>query len=187
MSLISDVHDLRLVGMTTVIQRGPYVHPLHLPQPFRCPHASVTMSANGSVSGAVPSGSRSRPQARKKPNDDAAYFGPPTASKRHAVDRAEGEPRVKRKRVEPLRKVDRTGVSVDAEEEKSSVRFLVPFKPSLTLSCPDRLQKLTHDHTPSIYLPFQPHTPHKPLTAHTCRPTHACIPRGTHVSEFSRP
>lgn len=79
------------------------------------------MSANGSVSGAVASGSRSRPQARKKPNDDAAYFGPPTASKRQAVDRAEGEPRVKRKRVEPIRKADRTGVSIDAEEDKSSV------------------------------------------------------------------
>ncbi|KAH0838711.1 hypothetical protein J3R83DRAFT_7041 [Lanmaoa asiatica] len=77
------------------------------------------MSANGSVSGTVASGSRSRPQARKKPNDDAAYFGPPTASKRQAADRAEGEPRVKRKRVEP-RKVDRAGISVDAEEEKSS-------------------------------------------------------------------
>ncbi|KAG8220215.1 hypothetical protein J3R82DRAFT_1252 [Butyriboletus roseoflavus] len=81
------------------------------------------MSANGSVSGAVASGSRSRPQARKKPSDDAAYFGPPVASKRQAVDRAEGEPRVKRKRVEPLRKMDRAGVSADAEEEKSSIDF----------------------------------------------------------------
>ncbi|KAF8139788.1 hypothetical protein EV363DRAFT_1310647 [Boletus edulis] len=80
------------------------------------------MSANG-ILGAVASGSRSRPQARKKPNDDAAYFGPPTASKRQAVDRAEGEPRVKRKRVEPLRKVGRTGVSADADEEKSSIDF----------------------------------------------------------------
>ncbi|KAI9566986.1 hypothetical protein HD554DRAFT_2039879 [Boletus coccyginus] len=80
------------------------------------------MSANGSVSGAAPSGSRSRPQARKKPNDDAAYFGPPAASKRQAVDRAEGEPRVKRKRVEP-RKVDRRGISADADEDKSSINF----------------------------------------------------------------
>ncbi|KAF7340161.1 hypothetical protein MVEN_01934600 [Mycena venus] len=48
-------------------------------------------------------GSRSRPQARKKVNDDAAYFGPPIASagaKRHAADKADGEPRVKRKRVD---------------------------------------------------------------------------------------
>ena len=50
--------------------------------------------------------SRSRTQSRKKINDDAAYFGPPasstsvSATKRQAPDRAEGEPRVKRKRVE---------------------------------------------------------------------------------------
>ncbi|KAJ6569554.1 hypothetical protein B0H19DRAFT_1257181 [Mycena capillaripes] len=49
-------------------------------------------------------GSRSRPQARKKVNDDAAYFGPPltgTGAKRHAADKVDGEPRVKRKRVDP--------------------------------------------------------------------------------------
>lgn len=47
-------------------------------------------------------GSRSRPQARKKVNDDAPYFGPPAGvgTKRHAIDKAEGEPRVKRKRVD---------------------------------------------------------------------------------------
>ncbi|KAJ7293919.1 hypothetical protein C8J57DRAFT_1429588 [Mycena rebaudengoi] len=42
-------------------------------------------------------GSRSRPQARKKINDDGAYFGPqPVAAgaKRHATDKVEGEPRV---------------------------------------------------------------------------------------------
>ncbi|KAG6333968.1 hypothetical protein ID866_5119 [Astraeus odoratus] len=85
------------------------------------------MSANGTTSnGAAASGSRSRPQARKKPNDDAAYMGPPsTAAKRQAADRAEGEPRVKRKRVEPssaaARKTDKAGA--DADEEKSSVDF----------------------------------------------------------------
>ncbi|KAF7367417.1 hypothetical protein MSAN_00804300 [Mycena sanguinolenta] len=50
-------------------------------------------------------GSRSRPQARKKVNDDAAYFGPPmgnAAAKRHAADKVDGEPRVKRKRVDPI-------------------------------------------------------------------------------------
>lgn len=154
------------------------------------------MSTNGSVSGTVASGSRSRPQARKKPNDDAAYFGPPTASKRQAVDRAEGEPRVKRKRVEPLRKVDRGGVGVEAEEEKSSVCFsshetaafgrTVGFMSGgLTWSCPDRLQKLTHGHPPSIYLPLQHHTPHKPLTARICRPAHSFISFRTHASQFS--
>ncbi|KAG5654326.1 hypothetical protein H0H81_004280 [Sphagnurus paluster] len=63
-----------------------------------------------SASAPVPSssGSRSRPQARRKPNDDASYFGPPAASstaagvKRHAADKADGEPRGKRKRVEPM-------------------------------------------------------------------------------------
>ncbi|KAI5989765.1 hypothetical protein EDD15DRAFT_2459728, partial [Pisolithus albus] len=53
------------------------------------------------LTGATGSGSRSRTQARRKPNDDAAYTGPSsTGAKRHAVDRAEGEPRVKRKRDE---------------------------------------------------------------------------------------
>lgn len=50
-------------------------------------------------------GSRSRPQARKKPNDDASYFGPApggaVGTKRHAADKVEGEPRGKRKRIEP--------------------------------------------------------------------------------------
>lgn len=57
------------------------------------PHSSTT-------------GSRSRPQARRKPNDDASYFGPPggaavaSGTKRQAADKADGEPRGKRKRVD---------------------------------------------------------------------------------------
>jgi len=49
-----------------------------------------------------PSSSRARTQTRKKLNDDAAYFGPSGsgASKRQAVDKAEGEPRTKRKRID---------------------------------------------------------------------------------------
>ncbi|KIJ21350.1 hypothetical protein PAXINDRAFT_94947 [Paxillus involutus ATCC 200175] len=92
------------------------------------------MSVAGSVTGILASGSRSRPQARKKPNDDAAYFGPPsTGSKRQAVERAEGEPRVKRKRVEPSsgRKADKAGVGADPEDEKSSVDF--KSLPAMTL------------------------------------------------------
>jgi len=52
------------------------------------------------------SSSRSRTQARKRINDDAAYLGPPASipgpsgTKRHAAEKADGEPRVKRKRVE---------------------------------------------------------------------------------------
>jgi hypothetical protein len=59
-------------------------------------------SASAPPNNTVMAGSRSRPQARKKVNDDAAYFGPPTAVgvKRHATDKAEGEPRVKRKKVD---------------------------------------------------------------------------------------
>lgn len=82
------------------------------------------MSANGAVSnGATGSGSRSRTQTRRKPNDDAAYTGPSsTGAKRHATDRAEGEPRVKRKRVEPgSRKAEK--VDADEEDEKSNVDF----------------------------------------------------------------
>ncbi|KAK7064763.1 hypothetical protein R3P38DRAFT_3165776 [Favolaschia claudopus] len=55
------------------------------------------------MSASTTTGSRSRPQARKKVNDDAAYFGPPSANagaKRHAVDKVDGEPRMKRKRVD---------------------------------------------------------------------------------------
>ena len=55
-----------------------------------------------SASAPQPSTSRARTQTRKKLNDDAAYFGPSGsgASKRQAVDKAEGEPRTKRKRID---------------------------------------------------------------------------------------
>lgn len=70
------------------------------------------------------SGSRSRPQARKKPNDDASYFGPALGSsgaagtKRQAADKVEGEPRGKRKRVEPVARRD----AVEHEQRASLVR-----------------------------------------------------------------
>ena len=44
-----------------------------------------------------PSSSRPRNQARRRQNDDAAYMGP---AKRQAADKADGEPRMKRKRVD---------------------------------------------------------------------------------------
>ncbi|RDB28611.1 hypothetical protein Hypma_015054 [Hypsizygus marmoreus] len=74
-------------------------------------------------------GSRSRPQARRKPNDDASYFGPPVAStgtKRQAADKADGEPRGKRKRVEPLNttsSLNRRDV-VEPEPKASLVEFV---------------------------------------------------------------
>jgi hypothetical protein len=75
---------------------------------FMAPPTTTNMSSTVPVSAST-SGSRSRPQARRKPNDDAAYLGPSIAggsavvlsgTKRHAGERIEGEPRVKRKRVE---------------------------------------------------------------------------------------
>ncbi|KAJ7102519.1 hypothetical protein B0H15DRAFT_898835 [Mycena belliarum] len=70
-------------------------------------------------------GSRSRPQARKKANDDAAYFGPPSSAagaKRHAAEKADGEPRTKRKRVDavlaPAHRRD------DADARVSLVEFI---------------------------------------------------------------
>ncbi|OAX42562.1 hypothetical protein K503DRAFT_682993 [Rhizopogon vinicolor AM-OR11-026] len=76
---------------------------------------AATLSANpGSASG-----SRSRPQARKKPNDDAAYFGA-TGMKRQAVERAEGEPRSKRKRVDHGGAMSRKAEKVTADEHFNS-------------------------------------------------------------------
>ena len=51
----------------------------------------------------ITTSSRPRPQARKKPNDDAAYLSSVSGvgTKRQAIDKVEGEPRVKRKKVEP--------------------------------------------------------------------------------------
>ncbi|KAF5337077.1 hypothetical protein D9611_003386 [Ephemerocybe angulata] len=57
---------------------------------------------------AAASSSRARPQARKKANDDASYFGPSTSAatttgtKRQAADKLDGEHRVKRKRVDAV-------------------------------------------------------------------------------------
>lgn len=66
-------------------------------------HSQTAMSASATV--ATASSSRSRPQGRKKANDDASYFGPSTSTagggtKRQAADKLDGEPRVKRKRVD---------------------------------------------------------------------------------------
>lgn len=77
-------------------------------------------------------GSRSRPQVRKKPNDDASYFGPTggmsaTAGvKRQATDKVEGESRNKRKRVEPITtSVAHGRKDIELEERTSMVIDLV--------------------------------------------------------------
>ncbi|KAJ6497991.1 hypothetical protein C8R47DRAFT_1112484 [Mycena vitilis] len=81
-----------------------------------------------SASQALATGSRSRPQARKKANDDAAYFGPPltgAGAKRHAVDKADGEPRVKRKRVDPTLSVTaHARRDLDSDSRVSLVEFI---------------------------------------------------------------
>ena len=64
----------------------------------------------------------------KKVNDDAAYFGPPASStsvsvtKRQAPDKAEGEPRVKRKQVETHTDI-RGNWSVKCSEGKDDRSF----------------------------------------------------------------
>ncbi|KAJ7924431.1 hypothetical protein B0H13DRAFT_2315567 [Mycena leptocephala] len=75
----------------------------------------------------ISTGSRSRPQARKKANDDAAYFGPPVtgAVKRHAADKVDGEPRVKRKRVDATLAVAANNRrDLDSETRVSLVEFI---------------------------------------------------------------
>ena len=81
------------------------------------------------------SSSRSRTQARKRINDDAAYLGPPASiagpsgTKRHAAEKAEGEPRVKRKRVEASYIVPSNGKKDGLENEprKSLVSIALPL------------------------------------------------------------
>jgi hypothetical protein len=82
-------------------------------------------------------GSRSRPQARKKPNDDASYFGPPlpgsgaAGTKRQAADKVESEPRGKRKRTEQAPRRD----VVENEPRASLVRvYSHPCFTCLTLA-----------------------------------------------------
>ncbi|KAF9056396.1 hypothetical protein BJ165DRAFT_1522310 [Panaeolus papilionaceus] len=77
------------------------------------------------------SSSRSRNQSRKKANDDAAYFGPPTggtAVKRQAADKVDGDSRAKRRKYEPstitnnVNAASRKDVVVE-EPNKSMVEF----------------------------------------------------------------
>lgn len=88
-----------------------------------------------SGSGTTSTGVRSRTQGRRKPNDEAGYFGPgggtSTAGvKRHAVDKAEGDGRAKRKRMEPANGTNGLGGNGarkdggDTEAKSSLVRTL---------------------------------------------------------------
>src|SRR6266576_7141946 len=79
-----------------------------------------------------PHAARPRPPARKKPNDDAAYTGPSAAAlgvagggtqatKRQATDRAEGEPRNKRKKVETIVNAQNRPVIDQMSEPRASL------------------------------------------------------------------
>lgn len=83
------------------------------------------------------SSSRSRNQSRKKANDDAAYFGPPTggtAVKRQAADKVDGDSRAKRRKYEPstitnnVNAASRKDVVVE-EPNKSMVSTIVLEQP----------------------------------------------------------
>lgn len=93
------------------------------PQPTTDHLAFMSASVNQ-----VASGSRSRPQARKKVNDDAAYFGPPsgsgvTGTKRQATDKADGDlNRAKRKRVETTHSTMTNGKKDAPDPDKQPVR-----------------------------------------------------------------
>lgn len=97
----------------------PPTHHYVLPN---CYPNCLSMSASAQTSGA---GSRSRTQARKKVNDDATYSGPPSTTgggaKRHATDKPDGEPRVKRKRVEPSYAVSVTNSRKEVTEAEPAL------------------------------------------------------------------
>lgn len=116
------------------------------------------MASNGTQSAP----SRARTQARKKVNDDAAYFGPSSSSgaagtKRQAADRADGEPRVKRKRVDAAHVVPNSNnVKKDAgegEPRKCLVRSHTPdplCNPRLTHLLSARVPEVAHTRPPQI-------------------------------------
>ena len=100
----------------------------------RGPTQPHTMSASTTTQPTT--SSRSRTQSRKKVNDDAAYFGPPasstsvSATKRQAPDKAEGEPRVKRKRVETHIVTPANGKRDNMESEPRKSLVSRPFSRS---------------------------------------------------------
>ncbi|TDL28946.1 hypothetical protein BD410DRAFT_253884 [Rickenella mellea] len=75
---------------------------------------------------------RPRPQARRKPVDDGLYGEVTSGGKRAAHERAEGEPRVKRKRVEHVSNASvylQTGLQAQQNGENAS-----PSSPSSSLT-----------------------------------------------------
>ncbi|KIY63240.1 hypothetical protein CYLTODRAFT_426263 [Cylindrobasidium torrendii FP15055 ss-10] len=76
--------------------------------------------------------SRSRPAPRKKPSDDAAYFGPSTSTlKRPATERPEPDNRVKRKRIDGPGTASGFREPLDMENRISLVEFEKMSTPTL--------------------------------------------------------
>ncbi|KAF5355749.1 hypothetical protein D9756_003960 [Leucocoprinus leucothites] len=93
------------------------------------------MASATAASGAT--GPRSRTQARKKLNDDAPYMAPPSANagtKRQAADKADGEPRIKRKRVEAVTATASSNGKKDIEEQQRSSMVYNSGTPNLQFS-----------------------------------------------------
>lgn len=94
--------------------------------------------------------SRGRPAPRKKPSDDAAYFGPSTSTlKRPATERPEPDNRVKRKRIDGPGTASGFREPLDMENRISLVRRLhsLPPLPALT-STKVEFEKMP---TPTLY------------------------------------
>jgi hypothetical protein len=122
---------------------------------------SNASAAAAALTNTVMAGSRSRPQARKKVNDDAAYFGPPTGAgvKRHAADKADGEPRVKRKKVDATaggvgrKAADKTAILEGGDVNVSLVSVYIPALESIprwTTYVVARLRNASKCHSNSI-------------------------------------
>ncbi|KAK0506427.1 hypothetical protein EDD18DRAFT_1304894 [Armillaria luteobubalina] len=108
-----------------------------------------------------------RPQARKKVNDDASYFGPPGASslKRQAVERVDGEPRMKRKRVEPVVRdpLDTESRISFVEFDKMPMAVIHRYLTHFDIIPPIYPSPLrADDPSPPVALTLPPHQPSRP-------------------------
>ncbi|KAF9471306.1 hypothetical protein BDN70DRAFT_888285 [Pholiota conissans] len=138
----------------------------------------------------VPSSSRSRTQARKKVNDDASYFGPPSSigpsgTKRQAADKVDGEQsRAKRKRVENTHPVSANTKkdAPEAEPRKSLVEF---HKMSTNMLYRYMIQ---FDILPSVYpSPLTAENPPPPLSLVDPQRQHSRAPSPPTVTPANRP
>ncbi|KXN89814.1 hypothetical protein AN958_04818 [Leucoagaricus sp. SymC.cos] len=132
------------------------------------------------------SGSRSRPQARKKLNDDAAYTAPPSVgAKRQAADKAEGEPRVKRKRVEPMTVATSTNGKKDVEEPQRNSMVEFSKMPLSILYCYMTQYDIVPDVRPSPLTAEDPPSPTSLANLH--RPSPRALSPPAQTTPANRP